>query len=150
MRLFQCQVCDSILHFENRSCERCGYKLAYLPEAGTLSALRPTEDTAWVALAMPHRPSRFCANADYDACNWLVPQVLSKHTASPAGTTALSRTSQIPPSYWLGSRSKLPNTGCSTPFCTGTCRSRPVPKIPSMGCCLTSWPTRLKPPAPRC
>jgi hypothetical protein len=73
MRLFQCQVCNSILYFENRSCERCGHKLAYLPETGTLSALRPTEDTAWVALAMPHHPSRFCANADYDACNWLVP-----------------------------------------------------------------------------
>jgi hypothetical protein len=73
MRLFQCQVCDSILHFENRSCERCGHKLAYLPELSTLSALRLAEDAAWVALAMPHRPSRFCANAAYDACNWFVP-----------------------------------------------------------------------------
>ena len=47
-------------------------KLAYLPETGTLSALQSAEGAACAALVMPHRPSRFCANADYEACNWLV------------------------------------------------------------------------------
>ena len=67
MRLFQCQVCDNILYFENHSCERCGHKLAYLPEIGTLSALEPAGGAAWAPLSMPDRPSRFCANADHDA-----------------------------------------------------------------------------------
>ena len=73
MRLFQCQSCDNVLYFENTSCERCGQRLAYLPEVGTLSALEPAGGVAWSPLAVPRHPSRFCANAAHNACNWLVP-----------------------------------------------------------------------------
>ena len=73
MKLFQCQSCENVLYFENRSCVRCNHKLAYLPETGTLSGLKPAADNTWTPLAAPDRPSRFCANAGHDACNWLVP-----------------------------------------------------------------------------
>ncbi|KAB1073037.1 zinc-binding metallopeptidase family protein [Methylobacterium planeticum] len=73
MKLFRCQFCANILYFENRACERCGHRLAYLPETGTLSALEPAGNGVWAPLAVPDRPSRFCANAAHDACNWLVP-----------------------------------------------------------------------------
>ncbi|KMO28257.1 zinc-binding metallopeptidase family protein [Methylobacterium aquaticum] len=73
MKLFQCQSCGNILYFENRSCQRCGHRLAYLPETGLLSALEPAGGEDWTPLAAPDRPSRFCANAVHDACNWLVP-----------------------------------------------------------------------------
>ncbi|GJE00086.1 zinc-binding metallopeptidase family protein [Methylobacterium isbiliense] len=73
MKLFQCQSCGNILYFENRTCQRCGHRLAYLPETGTLSALEPAGGEEWRPLAAPDRPSRFCANAVPDACNWLVP-----------------------------------------------------------------------------
>jgi hypothetical protein len=73
MKLFQCQYCGNILYFENRTCQRCGHRLAYLPETGTLSALEPAGGEEWRPLAAPDRPSRFCANAVHDACNWLVP-----------------------------------------------------------------------------
>ncbi|SDA33195.1 hypothetical protein SAMN02799622_05479 [Methylobacterium sp. UNC378MF] len=72
MKLFQCQVCDNVLYFENRTCERCKHRLAYVPELGTLSALEPAAGDTWTALAAPDRPGRLCANADYEACNWLV------------------------------------------------------------------------------
>ncbi len=72
MKLFKCQSCGQLLHFENHSCERCGHRLGYLPEAGALSALEP-EESDWRALAAPGRAYRFCANAEHDACNWLVP-----------------------------------------------------------------------------
>ncbi|WP_245931055.1 zinc-binding metallopeptidase family protein [Methylobacterium radiodurans] len=68
-----CQSCSNVLYFENRSCEQCGHTLAYLPETGTLSALEPAGGDTWTPLAVPDRPSRFCANAGYEACNWLVP-----------------------------------------------------------------------------
>ncbi|GEP02652.1 zinc-binding metallopeptidase family protein [Methylobacterium oxalidis] len=73
MKLFRCQSCGNILYFENRACERCGHRLAYLPETGTVSALEPAGGDAWTPLAVPDRPSRFCTNAEHDACNWLVP-----------------------------------------------------------------------------
>jgi len=73
MRLFKCQACGNLLYFENRACAQCGHRLAYLPHLGTLSAMEPAADGAWTALAKPDQPRRFCANAAYDACNWLAP-----------------------------------------------------------------------------
>lgn len=73
MRLFKCQACDNILYFENRSCERCGHRLAYMPEATVLSAVEPLGNNQWRALAAPEQPRFLCTNAAHDACNWLVP-----------------------------------------------------------------------------
>jgi hypothetical protein len=73
MRLFKCQACGNLLYFENRTCGQCGHRLAYLPHLGTLSAMEPDADGGWTALAKPDRARRFCANAAYDACNWLAP-----------------------------------------------------------------------------
>ncbi len=72
MKLFRCQSCGQLVYFENRRCERCGSRLAYLPESGTVSALEP-RGGEWTPLAEPARPGILCENADHDACNWLVP-----------------------------------------------------------------------------
>ena len=72
MKLFRCQQCGQVLYFENRQCQNCFHRLGYLPAAGALSAVEQ-DDRVWRALASPTRGYRFCANADYDACNWLVP-----------------------------------------------------------------------------
>jgi hypothetical protein len=74
MKLFNCQHCGQMLFFENRTCERCSRTLGYLPDLSTLSALEPEGD-AWRALATMDGPFRFCSNAEYDACNWLVSTV---------------------------------------------------------------------------
>jgi hypothetical protein len=78
MKLFKCQSCGQVLYFENRACGRCGHRLGYLPDRETLSALEPAgasgQGDSWSALAAPGRRYRFCANAAYDACNWLVPE----------------------------------------------------------------------------
>ncbi|KQT45374.1 hypothetical protein ASG52_14490 [Methylobacterium sp. Leaf456] len=74
MKLFRCQSCDNILYFENRTCQRCGHRLGYLPQAGTLSALEPAGDNnAWTPLALPESRSFLCTNAAHDTCNWMVP-----------------------------------------------------------------------------
>jgi hypothetical protein len=73
MKLFQCQACGQVLYFENTRCERCGRRLGFLPDVATLSALEPA-GAAWAPLARGAAPQRFCANAEYDACNWLVPE----------------------------------------------------------------------------
>jgi hypothetical protein len=77
MKLFQCQNCGQALYFENTRCERCGLALGYLPERETITALEQepaipgVKQTVWRALA-DQNTYRYCANAAYDVCNWLV------------------------------------------------------------------------------
>lgn len=71
MKFFQCQACGQPLYFESTSCESCGHRLGFLPHDQVLTAVEPDGD-AWRALADPHRPYRFCTNAENDVCNWLV------------------------------------------------------------------------------
>src|ERR1700722_543497 len=71
MKLFRCQVCDNIIYFENRSCGRCGHRLGYVPELEMMVALEPAGGQSWTPLAGETAPRLFCANADYDVCNWL-------------------------------------------------------------------------------
>ena len=72
MKLFECQNCGQLLYFENTLCESCGLQLGYLPERETVTALKP-EGPLWQALAEPRGRYRFCANAEHEACNWLIP-----------------------------------------------------------------------------
>jgi hypothetical protein len=73
MRLFRCQVCDNIIHFENRTCGRCGHRLGYVPKRQIMAAVEPADGEAWAALSGDGAERRFCANAEHDACNWLIP-----------------------------------------------------------------------------
>ena len=72
MRLFECQNCRQVLFFENKTCGRCGDRLGFIPEDVTISALEEA-GPVWKALGSPDREWRFCANAEYSVCNWLVP-----------------------------------------------------------------------------
>src|ERR1700692_423612 len=71
MKLFRCQNCAQLLYFENTHCERCSYRLGYLPARATLSALDPADDH-WQTLATPAVRVRFCDNAGHGICNWLI------------------------------------------------------------------------------
>ncbi len=71
MKIFTCQHCSQLLFFENTKCEQCGHRLGYLPAIEALSALEP-EGEVWRAVAAPAGLYRFCANAAFDACNWLI------------------------------------------------------------------------------
>jgi hypothetical protein len=81
MKLFECQKCSQLLYFENTSCGSCGSRLGYLRARETLSVVEPDgqildgqilDGQVWKALAEPVKRYRFCANAEYGACNWLV------------------------------------------------------------------------------
>jgi hypothetical protein len=72
MKLFECQNCGQPLYFENTSCVSCGMRLGFLPERQLVTALQEANG-AWKPLAAPTEPQRFCSNAQYDVCNWLVP-----------------------------------------------------------------------------
>jgi len=72
MKLFKCQHCAQLLLFENTACEKCGHALGYLPDAFVLTALEPETEPMWRTLAKPARKVRYCDNAQYDLCNWLI------------------------------------------------------------------------------
>lgn len=71
MKLFECQNCNNIVHFNNSACVHCGHRLGYLPSKFTMTATVPDGDR-WRALVEPGSSYLFCANADLDVCNWLV------------------------------------------------------------------------------
>lgn len=71
MRLFRCDACDNIVHFDNTGCVACGRGLGFRPDAFAMTALEPAGDHV-------HSPALgtdfvFCANAALGACNWLLP-----------------------------------------------------------------------------
>jgi hypothetical protein len=74
MKLFACQACGQLLYFENMRCEHCGRTLGYLPDLGTLSSLEPKSAGGWTVLAAPERFYKFCDNARYGVCNWMLPE----------------------------------------------------------------------------
>jgi len=73
MKLFACQACGQLLYFENVRCEHCHRSLGYLPDLGTLSALDPVPGGGWRVLAAPEKAYKFCDNARYGVCNWMLP-----------------------------------------------------------------------------
>jgi hypothetical protein len=73
MKLFECQDCGQLLYFENTRCVHCGNVLGYLPDVAMLSAMTPEYGDRWRPLTALKQVYRFCANACYGACNWLVP-----------------------------------------------------------------------------
>jgi len=69
MRLFACQECRNLLHFENVTCESCGSALGFLPERGLLSAFAPDGTSR-----LDKRRWKPCANAQHGVCNWMLPE----------------------------------------------------------------------------
>lgn len=72
MKLFKCQACGNVVHFENTLCVNCGATLGYIPDRFAMSTLTLDGDV-WIAAADPSRTFRSCANARIGACNWLTP-----------------------------------------------------------------------------
>jgi hypothetical protein len=71
MKLFVCANCSNVVYFENRHCESCQKLLGYFPPTNTMHALESSGDTL---LSLGELNAfRFCANAEQDACNWLIP-----------------------------------------------------------------------------
>ncbi|WP_018043078.1 putative zinc-binding peptidase [Methylobacterium sp. 88A] len=73
MKVFQCQACDQPVSFESTECDSCQRRLGYVCQSHEMSALEPS-GSVWHAYADPAQKYRFCANSDYHACNWLVPE----------------------------------------------------------------------------
>ena len=72
MKLFACDNCDQVIHFDNRQCVRCNHRLGFFAGDLAMHALESRDDTNWQLVSDPNRQVRFCANTGLDICNWLV------------------------------------------------------------------------------
>src|SRR5262245_20355543 len=76
MQTFHCAHCQHLLFFENVQCERCGHRLAYLPDLVVVTSLDPAGSDLWQS-PLPQatgRLYRLCQNyTQEDVCNWAVP-----------------------------------------------------------------------------
>lgn len=95
MKLFSCDHCGNTVYFENGACERCGHRLGYLPHGNALISLEPAEGKGegWQSPARPGETYLFCANAQFDACNWLLPV----EPGGPVYCAACRHNETIPP-----------------------------------------------------
>lgn len=76
MKDFLCDYCGQAVFFENVQCVNCRHSLGYLPDVAAMSALQPTDNGYWRALApgAQGRHYRPCQNySEYQVCNWLTP-----------------------------------------------------------------------------
>jgi hypothetical protein len=73
MKLFACQKCGQLLHFENVRCERCGSRLGFSPQDMKLLTLTLLGEGLYEPFDQGVGQFRYCSNAQYQACNWLVP-----------------------------------------------------------------------------
>jgi hypothetical protein len=78
VRLFQCGACGNLLYFENRFCLQCGRRLGYDPASNCLRALEQDQAGGWSSAEDPKAGFSFCANVQFDACNWLLPHSSSE------------------------------------------------------------------------
>lgn len=86
VKLFQCQCCGQVLHFENTTCLRCGRMVGYLPRQHRMVSVQ-ADGPCWQVAdasggAADPRRWRFCRNWELSACNWMV-EVAPDETAPP-------------------------------------------------------------------
>lgn len=74
MKIFQCDECGQLLFFENTFCGSCGHALGYLWRQNELSVVVDHGEGSLEAVSSPKARYKFCANHQYNACNWLVPE----------------------------------------------------------------------------
>jgi hypothetical protein len=72
MRLFACNRCGNRLYFENTKCERCGFAVGFLQSTMTMTTVRNSHKGLRALNGRPETLT-YCANHQYDVCNWLIP-----------------------------------------------------------------------------
>ena len=72
MKLFNCQKCGQLLYFENTRCVNCQSPLGFYAPAMNLLALVAQPNDTFSAYGQAASRFRYCYNATYQACNWLL------------------------------------------------------------------------------
>jgi hypothetical protein len=72
MKLYTCTNCNNSLYFENSTCLYCNHAIGF--EAGKLAMLAlDNNQNGYTAVNNNTETYRYCSNAAYGTCNWLIP-----------------------------------------------------------------------------
>jgi hypothetical protein len=72
MKLYICSNCQNLLYFENNICLHCQHTVGFDSTALSLITLVPENATTFSGFSNKKDIYRFCKNAEYGTCNWLV------------------------------------------------------------------------------
>ena len=73
MKIFNCTNCGQLLYFENSRCEKCSYPLGFVASDLQLYPLVfNNENNFYLFKREAAGVYRYCANHQYNVCNWLV------------------------------------------------------------------------------
>ena len=73
MKLYTCGNCHSLIYFENNVCLHCGHTLGFDSNALSLISLTAEGNNLFFSAQNNREKFRFCKNAEYGTCNWLIP-----------------------------------------------------------------------------
>ena len=73
MKLYTCSNCHSLIYFENNICLHCGFSLGFNSNTLSLITLVTENDHLYSNIQNKKELYRYCKNAEYATCNWLVP-----------------------------------------------------------------------------
>lgn len=73
MKLYTCSKCQNLLYFENNICLNCQHTVGFDSSALSLVTLVPKDNNEFASVINEQATYRFCKNAEYGTCNWLVP-----------------------------------------------------------------------------
>ncbi len=71
MKLFNCTHCQNLLYFENSACLNCGYTVGFDEKRLAMVTLQGNAQSGYSETTSGFN-YRFCKNAEYGVCNWLL------------------------------------------------------------------------------
>ncbi|MEO8472852.1 MAG: putative zinc-binding peptidase [Chryseolinea sp.] len=75
MKLYTCSNCNNLLYFENSICLKCKQPLGFDPEKLDIITLAAEKVQGVYRDIANHKfRYRFCENAQYGTCNWVIPE----------------------------------------------------------------------------
>ncbi len=75
MKLYACQKCKTLIYFENNVCLTCGHSLGFdSRKLGMITLVPESNQSGFVDILDRNEYYKFCGNAIYGTCNWLIPQ----------------------------------------------------------------------------
>jgi hypothetical protein len=105
MKAFHCDVCGSLLFFENVQCVKCSHPLGFAPDLLDVTALEPiagADTFRAMASAAQGRVYKHCENGlVHNVCNWLVP------VENPATFCTACSLNEVIPDLQFGSNKLL-------------------------------------------
>ena len=72
MKLYFCDNCQNLLYFENNVCLNCKHTVGFDSSTLSLITLLPGKENELLWFHDKKKKYRFCKNAEYGTCNWLV------------------------------------------------------------------------------